>query len=347
MKTTVNILPASDGDCILIHTFDNAKQPFIILIDGGRGKTFKNTLKKAIQEYEKIDLVILTHIHNDHIGGLLKLFKSSLGKKIIFDKIIVNAPNLIAFSKEEEIGYNEAYDFEKEIIANYKDIKIINDITNLNDKNLGLPEGIEITFLSPDLEALNRLKKDWKPLGKDSEDTFISSVVKPCEDHDKTLELLAETDDITQPPSDIENASSLAFILKTNDFNGLFLGDAHHKIVSESIKKCAEKHKLSLPLQFNLIKVSHHGSIENSSIKLLNLIQSENFIFSTNGGKTGKHPSRTTIAKIVCNPNRTTKTINLCTNYPLEEVEKRTGALLNPNEETKHNFNLLNKTIFQ
>lgn len=44
MKTTLKILPAFHGDSIIIETFDNNNNPFVILIDGGPSKTFKTCL---------------------------------------------------------------------------------------------------------------------------------------------------------------------------------------------------------------------------------------------------------------------------------------------------------------
>ena len=347
MTTTINILPAFNGDCILIDTYDSENNQYTILIDGGTRKTF-DELKKKLKDYKKIDLVILTHIDGDHINGLLRFFKSGFAKKIVFDKIIINAANLIPFSVEEEMGYAAAYRFEEEIVKNYKSIKIINDITNQNNKALGLPIGIDITFLSPNQVDLDTLKANWEPicLKEENGDCEMSSTIKYCDDYDKPLHILSAQNDIIQSKADIINASSLAFILKTNNFNGLFLGDAHHKVVSESICEYTQKLGLSLPLKFDLIKLSHHGSIKNTSNQLLNLIQSENFVISTNGGTTGKHPSRTTIAKIVCSPNKTPKIINLCTNYPLDKLQNKTGILLNPNDETTYNFNFLNKNLF-
>src|SRR5690625_2729198 len=66
-KMDVHLIDVGQGDSILIKT-PNQK---VILIDGGppkAGKKVVNYLKK--QEIEKINLVIATHPHIDHIGGL-------------------------------------------------------------------------------------------------------------------------------------------------------------------------------------------------------------------------------------------------------------------------------------
>ena len=70
MGIKFEFLQADNGDCILITT-----EKFNILIDGGMGRTYYRSLKDKLEELEQIDLVILTHIDEDHIAGLIELFK--------------------------------------------------------------------------------------------------------------------------------------------------------------------------------------------------------------------------------------------------------------------------------
>lgn len=84
----IKFLQAFNGDSIWISTTNN-DIPYNILIDGGTsttysykdkkdGKTKDGDLKKLINtlnsKNEKLDLVILTHIDDDHIDGFLKWF---------------------------------------------------------------------------------------------------------------------------------------------------------------------------------------------------------------------------------------------------------------------------------
>ena len=47
-QTELNILPAFNGDSILIKTFDEYQKEFIILIDGGTPSTFEYSLKENL-----------------------------------------------------------------------------------------------------------------------------------------------------------------------------------------------------------------------------------------------------------------------------------------------------------
>ena len=86
---TVSFLQAFNGDCIFLSLLDNENIIRNILIDGGTGNTYetaKNSKSKRedgplkiiiedlVSKGQNIDLLILTHIDDDHIGGLLRWF---------------------------------------------------------------------------------------------------------------------------------------------------------------------------------------------------------------------------------------------------------------------------------
>ena len=95
------------------------------------------------------------------------------------------------------------------------------------------------------------------------------------------------------------------------------------------------------------MKVSHHGSRNNISNDLLDLIECQNYIFSTNGGKgVACHPDRETIANIVCHPKRDkTKVIRLVFNYGLARIERCGTRFINENEPQKYNFEISDNMI--
>ena len=81
---SVKLLPAGYGDCILLST-DDAK-PVNILIDGGLAQTYDDYIKKEaahiLELHQKLNLVICTHIDNDHISGLVELLNNKYSKLI-------------------------------------------------------------------------------------------------------------------------------------------------------------------------------------------------------------------------------------------------------------------------
>ena len=87
----------------------------------------------------------------------------------------------------------------------------------------------------------------------------------------------------------------------------------HEDVVYESL---ALLKKSGYSLDFDLVKVSHHGSNNNISSRILNLITSKRYLISTNGKHT--HPDLSTIAKIVEAGNQ----LEIITNYHQPKLEK-------------------------
>ena len=78
------------------------------------------------------------------------------------------------------------------------------------------------------------------------------------------------------------------------DIKGAFLGDSKPSVCIEGLKKFNIKDVYSL----DFIKLSHHGSISNTNLKLLKKLSTVNYLLSTNGHEK-KVPSKVIIAKYI------------------------------------------------
>jgi beta-lactamase superfamily II metal-dependent hydrolase len=331
VKTSLHVLKAHHGDCLIIQTFDNHQQLFTILIDGGPLETFRTTLAHELPKYPKIDLIVLTHIDSDHIAGLLQYLKSPFAENNSIDSIIINAPNLVRVNTGTQISYDEGVELEELLHSDYPNLKIIGNVVSDRPLNLSLPDGIEIKILSPNQHALDLLYSNWPFINLRSEETTqISSSIEAKDSEITFADLSSRKNSVKTVSSDVFNASSIAFSLKSPDFHGLFLGDSHPTIVCKSL---IEVYNQSCPIDFDYVKVSHHGSRFNISNELLDCIKCTNFIISTNGGHgRAKHPDRETVAKIVMHKNSGKDSAKIYFNYPLDEIEQRTGKLFSEEE---------------
>ena len=74
----IKVFPAGAGDCILV---DFIKEDYRILIDGGYAETYRKYLKRYLTELatqgKRINLLIVTHIDSDHIGGIQAFFEEN------------------------------------------------------------------------------------------------------------------------------------------------------------------------------------------------------------------------------------------------------------------------------
>lgn len=332
----IRFLKARNGDSIFISFKAKDGINKNILIDGGTGGAyqFKNKLGKldagelqiAIQEIKAsgqcIDLLILTHVDDDHIGGILRWFEEDPDAKNYVKKVWFNSGRLIF--EEREVA---------EITSN---LQVINNDTSLDTSirqgiafedyiekhslwdrrlisNLGAPtveheQGLSFTILSPNKVKLDALLKKWSKEDKDL-DTAKS------DDYEKTIKQLLDEDQFKEDSS-IHNGSSIAFILTYNDKNMLFLGDAHPLLIIDSLKDLG--YTRENPLKVEFMKVAHHGSKYNTNYDLLDLVDTSKYIICSNGDR-HKLPHKQCLARII-NHN---KNAELLFNYPLKIFSKK------------------------
>lgn len=101
------------------------------------------------------------------------------------------------------------------------------------------------------------------------------------------------------------NGSSIASIVQSEGKRLLLLGDAWAEDVAAELRRSHGGDNMKL---FDAIKVSHHGSLRNTSVELLSLIDAPLFLVSTNG--TGhQHPDFEVLAEIVDRPAAFERTI--------------------------------------
>lgn len=114
-RCTIQMVKAGEGDCFLLRfTFESKK--YNLLIDGGPARCWESGLKLALDDLisagERVNLMIITHIDSDHIGGAIKLFSlpkfSALVDEIWFNglKQVLQAPTNMP-GKNIEAAYEQ------------------------------------------------------------------------------------------------------------------------------------------------------------------------------------------------------------------------------------------------
>ncbi|AWL09495.1 hypothetical protein HME7025_01642 [Aquirufa nivalisilvae] len=344
-STEFAILPAFHGDCILIKTYDINNDEFIILIDGGTTQTFRYTLKAELKNITHVNLLVLTHNDSDHIAGLISLFKNSLIDSIVIDEIWMNHPELVEANTNELISTKQGNSLKELILLKKPDVKL-REITTA-EKSI-INNGIEFMILSPTPQIKAELYRHWQlsDLQKTNTDNVnISSQKEIYSDSLEDLGKIPFSPDININ-NDIFNSSSISFVLKCIDVSILLLADSRSEIITESLRQnCFSE---SNPLEVDYVKVSHHGSLNNTSQEQLGLIKSNNFIISTNGGTADyKHPSRETIARIVSSSQRNDEVLTIYFNYKIDYLKERIGDFVNDKDFEKGNWKAISKTWFK
>jgi beta-lactamase superfamily II metal-dependent hydrolase len=94
------------------------------------------------------------------------------------------------------------------------------------------------------------------------------------------------------------NGSSIAILLEHMGVSVLLGADAHPTVVVPALKALAAHRKLPLPIQLDVFKLSHHGSRANVTVELLEAVQAQHYIVSTNGAIFG-HPNDEALARVI------------------------------------------------
>lgn len=198
-----------------------------------------------------------------------------------------------------------------------------------NQREIDLGNDVKITLLSPTLNKLKQLGEYWKralyKMGYKKEITdgdIFDDAFEFLVSREKTRAIVNREKKVSSSQVNLEtlssksftedtsaaNGSSIAFILKFMGKKILFLGDSHPCIIEQELRSLYGEG----PIWFDAVKVSHHGSSGNTSPSLLKLIDSANFLISTNGMRF-HHPELVTLARIVCREG--TEKRNLIFNY--------------------------------
>lgn len=317
----IRLLKAGNGDSLFL-SFNDGGINRNILIDGGVEQTYYSNATNVNGELyseidsirkqgESIDILILTHIDNDHICGLLKWFELDNKAHELVKNVWFNSGKLIATYLNEpenedlqvglkifadpQTGVHEAIEYEDYLVEKgIWDKKIILQGQELEEY------GVKIQILSPNEVQLKNLLKEYKRVTGDPAYTAGKG-----KDWNKNIKDFIEEENRPDfkfnQDSSVKNGSSISFILTLNDKCFLFLADSHPKGIVTQLKTLG--YSKDKPLEVQVMKVSHHGSKANTNKELLEIVKTENYIISTDSSG-HNHPNKRTLARILnVNPN--------------------------------------------
>lgn len=185
-----------------------------------------------------------------------------------------------------------------------------------------LPSSVQVELIGPPLARLQELRSWWlsqmrkvsyrgeaaiDALVEDAYEMLCASSREPMPASVKTIskggaKTLA---DVYVPDVSLTNGSSIATIIEGEGKRLLFLGDAWATDIAAELRRVRGS---DAPQTFDAIKVSHHGSIHNTSVDLLSVIDAPVFLVSSNGSA-HNHPDFEVLAEIVDRPAMFGRTI--------------------------------------
>ena len=307
---SVEMLAAENGDCLWVE-FGDPANPKVMLIDGGTQATEAALRAKIAAKTDggkalHLELVVCTHIDNDHIEGLLGLLQKlpprlSIGDIWFNGRPQAQNPAVLSVLEGEALSDLLGKGLLPWNLAVKGKALVIPDDGPLPVFQVG---GMTLTLLSPTHAAMAELRKKWASIAP-WHDAVVAAPFSEAvlggptmpQDMDE-LKQLADLDAAKHVDPSPTNGSSIAFLAEYGDRSCLFAADAHADILLGSIGRLCDDRKVTR-LTVGALKVPHHGSKNNTSQALIKQLDCGKYLISTNG-KQFKHPDAQAIARLLC-----------------------------------------------
>lgn len=296
----LRVVQAEFGDCLILE-YGTGGEPRYMLIDGGPDGIFADHLDAELQRIREagggLDLVVLSHVDNDHILGLLD-WTSDLIARTEDDRIKVGGLWHNAFS--------QTIDPQNEIAPRVKTAAttagMLGVMSAANATLLGIGEGSRLRANAAVLGlkvndgfAKNLVSLDTAP-GDISLGNLTVKVVGPTQAnldalHDAWMAWLEKHEEAialgkphlaAMADRSVPNLSSIQLHVKADGKTMLLTGDGRGDHLLEGLA-AAGLLEDDGGIDVDLLKVPHHGSDRNVNRKFFERVRAKKYVMSANG----------------------------------------------------------------
>jgi len=332
----LHVVQAALGDCLLL-AFGTAAAPRFVLIDGGPAGTWQAHLRPVLTDVVgpggRLDLVMLSHVDNDHVLGLLDLAADVRAERANGDPETVRLGNLWHNSFARTLDPDGAIATRlAAAMASAGAAAATMTSTGMALQGIGEGNRLRQHALALGVPINGRSLANPKPGGENTPitpDTLPRAlrlgnlrlkVIGPSQANLDALRadwlawLDAHEDELADPQlaanadRSVPNLSSI-IVLATADGRRLLLtGDGRGDHILSGL---AAAHLLpaSAPLHVDVFKLPHHGSIRNLSAELFDRIIADTYVVSADG--THGNPDLETLVLLVDAAHRQGRAIEI------------------------------------
>lgn len=354
---SLDVRRARKGDCLLLH-YGTADDPGLMVIDGGPGDVYGPELKPRLQAIRQarrlaaaeplaVDLLMVSHIDDDHIKGILDLTRELVTAKDeqrplplkirnvwhnTFDDIIGNDPQRLlssvtasfgAASLRGEVSVEGLDPHMAGVLASVAQGQRLRD--DVRKLKLRLNSEFGGKLIMADKAAAIDMKKGLKftvvgPMKRElaelqkAHDRFLKSAAKASR---KTL--ASFTDESTA------NLSSIVVLAEAGGRRMLLTGDARGDKILEGLEKTGLL-KSGGQMHVDVLKIPHHGSDRNMETVFFQRVTADHYVFSGDGEH--GNPERATLDMLRQARGSAKMTIHLT--YPVDEIDRERKAEAGP-----------------
>lgn len=241
----IEMIGVGEGDSFLLTLDTKTGGEAHVLIDGGNGEKSVRIIDH-VAKYAggQLELVIGTHLDNDHLGGLIDI----IGSGISVAKLILNTPGTFGkWLQMREVfkSFTKVYPIQKL----EKSLQSANDLLEIAKKK-GVT--VENALAGRSWECGNVQLEVLSPTKEKLEEAWTEKIIEDISSLNKSQ---AEKDLVEKglktPPTSLSNDSSIIIeLIYDGKPYALSPGDAGASVIKEATKKKS----------YTFLKVPHHGS---------------------------------------------------------------------------------------
>lgn len=311
---------ALHGDCLFVE-WSGEQGSHRMLIDGGPIGAYDILASRLAAQPANgrlFELVVLSHVDADHIEGMLRLFAQPPEQwPLQVKEVWFNGWRHLVEAEVEVLGGRQGEYFSallqhrlppgawntrfggRAVVRPDDDLPVVT-----------LDGGMTLTLLSPTRSKLDKMREAWRknlaPRGLTPGDLVaawqsLGEQKKYLPEESLLASSSASIEQILQrqfrPDESAANGASIAFLAEHAAGRCLFLADAHPDVIVESLQRLLRVRGLQR-LSVDAVKVSHHGSKNNTDEALVSLVDSPRWLVSTSGA-IFRHPDEEAIARIL------------------------------------------------
>jgi len=298
----LKMLPALDGDCLLLSWGDDGPLHHMV-VDGGRNGAYAylhDELAAIKKAGEKLDLYVLSHVDADHIEGSLAYF-DDVNRPLLPEQVWYNGFQEMGRAAAGVRSMRQGDDWSKAIARLRLPLNTpFEDRMAVIGKAPGPidVEGLKVTMLSPDAAHLAAMRLKWEAYRKTvaAARTGVRGGAKAARPPVKLPIVVEDYVGDGEIDTELPNGTSIAFVAEWRGRRVLLGGDAHPDLLMSSLAPLAKEEGGRYRL--DLLKASHHGSKKNTSRELIEIIECRQIAISTNSSL-HQHPDPESIARFI------------------------------------------------
>ncbi len=299
----LHVIQAEFGDCLLLE-YGTAANPHFILIDGGPPTIFADHLRKVLEtvvvpQSGKLELVILSHVDNDHIVGLVDLFTELQSQQVNAQPALISIDGLWHNSFSKAIDPNGMIQPRLQTLLGIAGMQstmdatavAVNGIAEGNklrqlslllhiplNANLADPitvetanapvnfDNVRLTVVGPTKANLDALRQEWEDWLDEHEEDIGTG----------RMNLMANAD------QSVPNLSSICVVAEADGRRILLTGDARSDHVLAGLASKAFLDDAG-SVHFDVLKLPHHGSDRNMTKTFFKKVTADRYVISANG----------------------------------------------------------------